>query len=90
MAQGQPVLGQIHIGARVDRQHRLQRRGELGAELAVAAVLGTELRLQRRPGDVLRARGRDAMQPLRQPGVDVEAQGRALQRRTARMSSGTA
>ena len=45
---------------------------ETAAEVADAGEALPELFMERIPGDELRLSGGDPVQPLRQPGVDVE------------------
>ena len=72
--QGHATLVEAEAGALVLAGYQVQGLAEDLAELEHAAVVPAELLFEGFPGDAVRPAGLDAVQALRQPGVEVERQ----------------
>jgi hypothetical protein len=74
-------LSLFDSGAFIDLQDLLERHPELGAEIFEPFDLTAELRMERQPGEAIRLAGRNPVQALRQPCVDVQSHGGMTQPR---------
>ena len=84
-AGGHALAIELDAGGLIAAEHLAKGVAEFALEIEHLAVIGAELLLKGHPGDESGFAGVDAVEPLRQPGVNVEAHSRMRQSRRGRL-----